>query len=75
MSFIHLIEAAAIARSRAYGPYSNFPVGTALLTKSGKMFMGCNVENATIQSRSGIALLSELPPHLWQEILVPARNV
>jgi len=34
------------ARRRAYAPYSRYPVGAALRTKSGKMFTGVNVENA-----------------------------
>lgn len=32
---------------RAYVPYSHFPVGAALLTKKGKTFAGCNIENAS----------------------------
>ena len=41
-----LIDLANEARRRAYAPYSNYPVGAALRTKSGKMFTGVNVENA-----------------------------
>jgi cytidine deaminase len=41
-----LIELATEARRRAYAPYSNYPVGAALRTKSGRVFTGCNVENA-----------------------------
>ncbi len=42
----HLIEKAGEARMRAYAPYSNYSVGAALLTADGKVFTGCNVENA-----------------------------
>jgi cytidine deaminase len=41
-----LIDLACEARRRAYAPYSNYPVGAALRTKSGRLFTGCNVENA-----------------------------
>ncbi len=41
-----LIKFALEAREYAYAPYSNFCVGAALLTKSGKIFTGCNIENA-----------------------------
>ena len=34
------------ARKNAYVPYSHYPVGAALLTKSGKIYTGCNIENA-----------------------------
>lgn len=43
-----LADAARTARSQAYVPYSKFPVGAALLTDSGDIVTGCNVENATI---------------------------
>jgi cytidine deaminase len=41
-----LIQAALEARQWAYAPYSNYPVGAALLTASGKIYDGVNVENA-----------------------------
>lgn len=42
-----LIEQAYQARENAYAPYSHFQVGAALLTKSGKVYTGCNIENAS----------------------------
>jgi cytidine deaminase len=42
-----LVAAARIAASRAYCPYSKFPVGAAVLTADGEVFSGCNVENAS----------------------------
>jgi cytidine deaminase len=41
-----LIELALQARIRAYVPYSHFAVGAALLDDSGKVWFGCNIENA-----------------------------
>ena len=41
-----LIERALLIRSRAYAPYSKYNVGASLLTESGEMFDGVNVENA-----------------------------
>ncbi len=41
-----LMAEAKKAREHAYAPYSHFQVGAALLTKSGKLYHGCNIENA-----------------------------
>jgi len=41
-----LIDLANEARRRAYVPYSNYPVGAALRTKTGRIYTGVNVENA-----------------------------
>ena len=42
-----LLEKAREAMDKAYVKYSDFKVGAALLTKSGKIFTGCNIENAS----------------------------
>ena len=43
------VELAKKAREFSHSPYSNFQVGAALRTKSGKVYMGCNIENHGIQ--------------------------
>lgn len=47
---MNLVDVAKKARENSYSPYSNFKVGTALLTKSGKVYTGCNVENSNFVS-------------------------
>ncbi len=50
-----LLTLARSARAKAYAPYSNFQVGAALITRDGRHFSGCNVENAAY----GVALCAE----------------
>jgi cytidine deaminase len=48
MTYTSLVNAAIDARKNAYAPYSKFAVGAALLTKSGEIFSGCNIENVSL---------------------------
>ena len=45
-----LLELAHEARERAYAPYSHYAVGAALLTKDGRVYQGCNIENASFSA-------------------------
>ena len=47
MDISRLVEEAFFAKKAAYAPYSGFKVGAALLAASGRVFHGCNVENAS----------------------------
>lgn len=47
MTDLELMRLAEGARAHSYTPYSHFAVGAALLTKSGKVYTGCNIENAS----------------------------
>jgi cytidine deaminase len=42
-----LFEAARAAMAQAHAPYSRFPVGAALRTRDGRIYAGCNIENAS----------------------------
>jgi cytidine deaminase len=42
-----LMREAMLARKQSHSPYSRFPVGAALLAASGRVYLGCNVENAS----------------------------
>ena len=42
-----LLRLAREARDRSYSPYSHYGVGAALLTKDGRIYQGCNIENAS----------------------------
>ena len=50
MDLTRLIAAARRARLTAYAPYSKYKVGAAVLTLSGKIYTGCNIENAAYPS-------------------------
>jgi cytidine deaminase len=47
MDYKELIQAARKAKKNSHSPYSKFRVGAALLTKSGKIYTGCNIENSS----------------------------
>lgn len=55
MDHSSLIEAALQTRKNAHAPYSEFPVGAALLCGDGSVFTGCNVENLSF----GLAMCAE----------------
>jgi cytidine deaminase len=60
-----LYQAAVLARQRAYAPYSSFPVGAAISGKSGEVYTGCNIENAS----SGLTVCAERVA-IWNAIAV-----
>jgi cytidine deaminase len=79
MQINHLLQEAMRARQDAYAPYSQFQVGAALLTKDGKIFRGCNVENASYglcncAERTAFfsAIAAGYRPHQFQELAVIA---
>jgi cytidine deaminase len=74
-----LIRLANQVRSNAYAPYSNYKVGAALLTKSGKIFTGVNVENAAYPAticaeRSAVFSAVSAGEREYEAIAVVTRN-
>ena len=74
-----LIRAARNARKRAYAPYSDYHVGAAILTTSGDIFSGCNVENASYPAticaeRVAITKAVSEGEHAFQAIVVATKN-
>jgi len=74
-----LINLANEARRRAYAPYSNYPVGAALRTKSGKLFTGVNVENAAYPTtmcaeRTAVFSAVTAGEHEFEVIAVTTEN-
>jgi cytidine deaminase len=74
-----LVEAASHARRWAYAPYSHYPVGAALLTASGKIYDGVNVENAaypTTLCAERVAVVKAVSEgeHAFQAIAVVTDN-
>ena len=50
MDYTNLIESALKAKENSYAPYSKYRVGAAVFTKDGKIYAGCNIENAAYPS-------------------------
>ncbi len=74
-----LIKAANEVRTKAYAPYSNYQVGAALLTKTGKIFLGVNVENAAYPDticaeRSAVVSAVSAGERDFEAIAVATRN-
>lgn len=69
MTAKELMHEAERARSSAYAPYSDFPVGAALLTKSGRLIHGCNVENASF----GLSVCAERNA-VWKAVSAGERD-
>lgn len=68
-TFEHLVRLARLARDAAYAPYSGFTVGAALLTASGRIFTGGNVENASY----GLSVCAERVA-IWRAIAEGERD-
>ncbi|WP_169544490.1 cytidine deaminase [Sneathiella aquimaris] len=76
-----LLARATSIMAQAYAPYSNFSVGAAVLTSSGNIYVGCNVENVSFglticAERNAIAqaVAAEGPSIKLEEIVVTNKN-
>jgi cytidine deaminase len=69
MTAADLMREAERARRMSYSPYSRFPVGAALLTRSGRIVHGCNVENASF----GLSVCAERNA-LWKAVSEGMRD-
>jgi cytidine deaminase len=69
MTSEQLVKGALDARLNAVAPYSNFKVGAALVTREGKIYTGCNVENATY----GLSVCAERVA-LWKALSEGERS-
>jgi cytidine deaminase len=69
MTARELMREAEVARRRSYSPYSNFPVGAALLTSDGRVIHGANVENASY----GLSVCAERTA-LWRAVAEGLRD-
>jgi cytidine deaminase len=65
-----LVRLAAAARAAAYAPYSDYPVGAAVLCADGRVFTGCNVENAAF----GATVCAERVA-VWTAVAAGARRI
>ena len=79
MTDFELIQIAKEATTYSYAPYSNFQVGAALLTTDGKVFTGCNIENASYGAtncaeRTAIFKAVSEGYHSFLKIAVVAKN-
>jgi cytidine deaminase len=75
-----LVQAAITAAQRAYVPYSNYQVGAALLSESGQIYLGCNVENAAYPEcicaeRTAVVKAVSEGERRFQAIAVATQNI